>query len=122
MYVWESGVSHRSATPGVMLKWSSLRTSESKISSSMRSDCASFPIRGSRFAGADSISTTSVFVSGRCAQEVRLENTKTINHREHREAQQNFNRIKTPLCVPPCPLWLDIGNFPQHHRLPCACG
>src|SRR5271157_448828 len=77
MYVCGSGISQLSASHGFRLKCSSRRTSESKSSSSMRSDCASTPTRGSRFVGLLSMIMTSVLGSGLRAQPGRRRrNTK----------------------------------------------
>src|SRR5215831_20866772 len=67
-----------------MLKCSSLRTNESNRSSSIRSDCASVPTRGSKFAGLNSMAITSVSGAGRLEQDsIVAHNTKSINHRGH---------------------------------------
>src|SRR5579884_2034748 len=64
IYVSGLGISQLWATHGCRTKCSSLRTRESNNSSSMRSEKASVPMRGSRFAGLLSINITIVFGSG----------------------------------------------------------
>src|SRR5271166_2635494 len=71
MYVCGSGIAQLSASHGFRLKCSSRRTRESKSSSSMRSDCASTPTRGSRLVGLLSMIITSVLGSGLRVQRVR---------------------------------------------------
>src|SRR5882724_7543 len=69
MYVRGSGISHRSARPGATLKWVSRVSRSSKMRSSMRSDCASRPTRGSRLVGLLSMIITRVLGLGLLAQE-----------------------------------------------------
>src|SRR6266704_1533415 len=98
-----------------MLKWSSRCTSGSKISSSMRSDCASVPTRGSRFVGLLSIIITSVLGSACLPQEMQESNNKAFNHKGHKVPRS----VLFPLRVPSCPLWLNmlsIGNLSQDCR------
>src|SRR5579871_3444728 len=100
-----------------MLKCSSRWTRGSKSSSSIRSDCASVPIRGSRFVGLLSMIITTVFASGRLAQETMLTHSKIktrFNHREHRGTQRALLVQEYVLCAFLCPLWLNIRDFSQH--------
>src|SRR5579871_2675161 len=72
-----------------MLKCSSRWTRGSKSSSSIRSDCASVPTRGSRLVGLLSMIITTVFASGRLAQESML---------AHRNKQKSFNhKVEKPI-------------------------
>lgn len=80
------------------------------------------PTRGSRFVGLNSISITRVFGGVWLEQESSIEQaaTRRINHRGHREARSGFRFSIKVLCVPPCPLWLDIRDLPQDCSTLCA--
>src|SRR5215469_14022767 len=102
-------MSQLSATQGCMLKCSSRCTRESKISWSILSDCASVPTRGSRFDGLNSMTITSVFDAGRLEHEILpAHKKKNKNHRGHGGTRRTSASKEKHLCVPLCPLWLEI--------------
>src|SRR5205814_10394124 len=92
----------------------------SKISESMRSDCASMPTRGSRFTGLLSMIMTSVLGSGLRAQEVSKSPTTKKGTVARRIAAEPSSEKDRNCCG--WVLLLHIRNLAENRRPACAGG
>src|ERR1019366_3982545 len=120
MYVCALGISQLSASHGLRLKWSSRRTSESKSSVSIRSDCASTPTRGSRYVGLHSMTMNRVLGSGFRAQPGRSR-TRQISTAETQRHRDNLDLGLGQYPLRSCRTsWFCFLTF-SSCRSPCLC-